>query len=115
MLNIDIGSEIIVPAIAVLFCALQLFLCLKVKKMILRLIPTVVTALSTVVLFVLATMITEGWDAIGYLILAICAGAFFCACVLAWLIYLVIWLLRRSAQKETVENEAVKGEDGSAE
>ena len=77
---------------------LQVFLCLKVKKLWIRLIPTAILFVSTVV-FTVLLFLSEGWDALGYLLLALFAALFLGASVLGWLTYAIVKAVRTRRNK----------------
>ncbi len=87
-------TDIIYVVIAVLLFALQLFLCLKVKNVFVRLLPTLATVITAIVFYILM-FVTEGWDVLGYLLLFLFSAMAIAVCALAWLAFLIIWLIRR--------------------
>ncbi len=62
----------------------QLWLCAKVKSRLLRLLPLLVLSLLTVG-FLLAAIFINGWDKLGYFLLAIFAGCLTLTVLLTWL------------------------------
>lgn len=87
-------TEVIIYASILIMIPLQLLLCFKVKKLWVRLIPTV-TLITAIILFMCMSTIAGGWDNIGYVILAIFAGILLAACALAWLIWFVWYLISK--------------------
>ena len=85
---IDVRTDVFVVIISVLFLAVQLFLCIKIKNLYIRLIPTVLPSVLTV-LFMVLTFATEGWDALGFLVLALICACPAAASVLAWIIWVI--------------------------
>ena len=83
---------------AVALFAIQLLLCLKVKKLIWRLLPTVLAFTVTVTFFVM-TFLSKGWDVIGYLLLAVCSLALLVACGIAWGVW-AMWLLFKKVKEQ---------------
>ena len=72
----------------------QLTFCFLFKRVWLRLIPTLVAVLSTLVFFVFA-LFAEGWDVIGYL-----AWSFVCAlmlgvCMMAWIVFAIVRIIQK--------------------
>ena len=67
----EIKTELFLLILAVVTLALQLFLCFKVRSLALRLLPATLFAVATVVFFVLV-FVTDGWDSLGFLLLALC-------------------------------------------
>ena len=73
----------IVYIIAAVVLVVQLLCCFNVKKVWLRLLPTLLFVCPTIVCFVMA-FVSDGWDSIGFLILAILVGIPSIGCGLAW-------------------------------
>ena len=73
----------IVYIVAIVAFAVQLFCCAKVKKKWVQLLPTLLFVCPTIVCFVL-TLVSDGWDSIGFLVLTILAGIPAIGCGLAW-------------------------------
>ena len=74
---------------------LQLWLCFGRKRLLLRLLPVILSAAAAAVLFALTASV-QGWDALGYLIFGLLAVAFLVVCGTAWLIRLLVHLIRRA-------------------
>ncbi len=85
----EIKTEYFVLILSVLTLSLQLLLCFKAKKLFSRLLPMILFAILTVVFFVLI-FLSEGWDSIGFLLLAICAAALLLVCGIGWGIWGII-------------------------
>lgn len=85
----EIKTEIFVGILSVFALALQLLLCFKVKKRLLRLIPVILFAAATAVFFLL-TFLSEGWDSIGFLLLAVFAAALLLTSGIGWGIWALI-------------------------
>ena len=94
----DFTDDIILIALLVLFVGAQLFLCLKVKNIFIRLIPTILIFTATAVLFAMI-YISEGWDSLGYLLLTIYSAILFLGCASAWLIFALIKIIKRLTRK----------------
>ena len=97
--EIDLTTLILILSVLILFPC-QLLLCFKVKSVVLQLLPCVVLFLATAILFVFAIAIADGWDALGYLFLAIFTGIMLLACGLAWLIWAVAKLVAHIRKKQ---------------
>lgn len=99
MLEISqLTDEILIIALFLLFAGAQLFLCLKVKNIPIRLMPTILTFAATAVLFAMV-YISDGWDSVGYLLLTICSAILLVGCVIAWVAFALIKLIRRFTAK----------------
>jgi len=93
--NMDPTSLLIIAGCIVVF-VVQLLLCLLSRRVFVRLIPTILAVLCAAFCFTMV-FLSSGWDVIGYLLLATIACFPAAACLLAWIIYFVIWLVRRAA------------------
>ena len=85
----ELSGDAWLVIVGVLVLLLQILLCLKVKKLWIRLIPAVVFFALTVV-FTVLLFVSEGWDAIGYLLLAIFFAVFLAASVVGWVIAAIV-------------------------
>lgn len=89
----DPTTLLIVAACIVAF-VIQLLLCLRSRRVWVRLIPTVLSVLVAAVFFGMIYLF-EGWDAIGYLLLAIIACFPAATCIFAWLIFGIVCIFRK--------------------
>ncbi len=94
--DIDVTTVIAVSAVLVVL-PIQLLLCFKVKKLLLRLLPTMLLAVTTVVFF--AMMATaKDWDAIGYAILGVFSGVLLIFSGIGWGVWAVALFIRKKKQ-----------------
>ena len=91
-------TSLIAIAACIVFFTVQLLLCLLSRRVFVRLIPTLLSVLFAGGCFAMIFLST-GWDAIGYLLLAIIGSFPAAACLLAWVIYFVVWLINRAANR----------------
>ena len=91
----EIRTDIFILILSVLTVIVQLFLCAKIKKLIIRLIPTIVLATVTVV-FTILIFVFDGWDSVGFLLLAVWTAFLLGACGAAWALW---WLLTKLKKK----------------
>ena len=91
----EIKTEIFILILSVLVLALQLLLCFKATRLFVRLLPAILFAILTAVFFVLI-FLSEGWDSVGFLLLAICAAALLLCCGIGW----GIWAIVRKAKRK---------------
>ena len=91
-------TNLIVIAACIAIFAVQLLLCLLARRVFVRLIPTILAVLFAGGCFAMIFLST-GWDAIGYLLLATIACFPVAACLLAWGVYFVVWLIRKIADR----------------
>ena len=81
--------EVILKLVIVLILLIQLFLCFKLDNTFIKLIPTLIFLIAAVT-FLILTFVNESWDALGYLLLCIAAGALLITSLVGWIIYLII-------------------------
>ncbi len=80
---------------AIIAILLQLLLCFKVKNLFLKLIPVLLLAISTIVFVVLGANV-NGWEALGYLLLALLSFALLVVCG----IVLGVWAIVKKTRKK---------------
>ncbi len=73
----------LILAIAAALLPIQLLLCFKARRLIVRLLPVLLLLLATVILAVML-FTADGWDAFGYLILIYISGGMLAVCGLGW-------------------------------
>ena len=83
--------EIDFTTIVVLVCAiatliLQLLLCFKAKKIIIKLLPIALLIVSTFVFYICSVSI-NGWDGLGYLFFALLSFGLIFVCGIGWAIW----------------------------
>ena len=86
--NLDFDLMLRIASIIVLL-PIQLWLCFKVKKRLVRLLPVVFFFVLGIA-FVCLASISTGWDSLGYIIFAIYAAYMLFVCGVGWLIW---WLV----------------------
>ena len=91
--EIDLTSLALTASI-VIFLPVQLLLCFKVKRRLVRLLPVLVLSVLTAVFFFLAFS-NKGWEALGYVFLAFYVGLMALACGAGWGVWAIIGLIRR--------------------
>ena len=92
--DVELTSLTINLAIAV-FLPIQLLLCFKVKKRIIRLLPVIVLALLTIN-FSVNAIVAQEWDGLGNLFFAIYTGIALFMCGIGWGIWWIVkWCKRR--------------------
>lgn len=91
----EMGDEILFVLALVVVFFVQITLCIKANNIFVRLLPAILSLISTTVLFIFVYTVT-GWDAVGYLLLAILSGSFFVDCIAALIVGGIVRLLGRS-------------------
>ena len=91
--NIDPSTIFFILSAAVLL-PVQILLCFKVKNIFVRLLPVIIFSLPTIVFLVIGLSVT-GWDALGYILLAILAGYMALACICGWIIWAIAKLIKK--------------------
>ncbi len=94
--DIDLTTVIIFVSILVLI-PLQLFMCFKMKKLWVKLLPMLIF-LTLIIAFVCMIPMAKGWDGIGYWILAMLSGIMLAACAVGWIIWFVIKFFKNKKQ-----------------
>ena len=92
-----IKTELFLLIVAVLLFLLQLLLCFKVKSLTLRFLPTLILG-AMIAVFVILTFLTDGWDSLGFLVLAIWTALLLIPCGIGWLVWAII-KKRKSSNK----------------
>ena len=90
----DMSTEVFAAITAVIVLSVQLVLCFKVRKLCVRLIPVCLSAIAAAVCLAL-TFLSEGWDALGYLLLTMFSAGLLLVCGIGWLVWAIIKKLRR--------------------
>lgn len=97
---LEVRTEVIVFTLAAVLFVVQLALCFHLKSKLPRLIPALVLLLLTVA-FLILVFASEGWDSLGYLLLAVVTASFMGVCGLAWAIFgITIWIRRGRGRRE---------------
>ena len=84
----------IIIAGAIVIFSLQLLLCYKIKNPFLKLLPAFVITAFDVYYFIMMKIATS-WDALGYALLWILSVIAFMAIALAWIVWVIIRIIRR--------------------
>lgn len=87
-------ESLIIFVIAFVALSLQMLLCLKVRNIFLKLIPTVVTTGISIYFFIMLKTVT-GWSALGYALLWIISLIVILSLIIAWIVYLLIKIIKR--------------------
>ena len=95
--DIEITTLIAVSSILIVL-PIQLLLCFKVKKLLLRLLPSLVLTATTVFLFIMMRTATD-WNAIGYAILGVFSGVLLIFSGLAWGIWAIVIAIKKRKKK----------------
>lgn len=83
-----------VRIICLVLLIIQLVLCFKAKKLVVKFIPAVILVIAGVV-FILLMFSSSDWTALGYAICAIISGIFLISCAVGWAIWLVSCLIKK--------------------
>lgn len=75
--------------ICVVIFIIQLLLCFKVKKLVIKLIPVVLLLIAFIV-FMILLLTASGWDALGYIVFVMLSVIFLIPCAIGWVIW-AIW------------------------
>lgn len=97
MRDLGVVLFMVLPSVLIVM-PIQILLCMKAKKLIFKLLPTILLALATIGFAVMAFSVND-WSAFLWLILAAFAGAYLLADGLAWL----IWAISKGIKKQKTE------------
>ena len=92
--DIELTTAVLIFSIIVLL-PVQLLLCFKVKRKIIRSLPIILLTIPTLIFMIMAAA-TQGWDSLGYLFLAIFTGFMMLICGVAW----SIWAITKHKQRK---------------
>ncbi len=106
MFDIGIGeisiTELFVIASVIVVFALQLFLCMKVKKLWFKLIPIIIF-ISFALILAYKSAYATGWDGLGYFILLLLDGILLLTCVVGWIIWFVVKYVKKKKAKSITD------------
>ncbi len=91
--NIELTTLVLIFSVVVLF-PIQLLLCFKVKRIVIRLLPVIVLFIPTVI-FAVRSVIVTGWDALGYIFLTIFTGFMLLVCGIGWGIWVIVKFVKK--------------------
>ena len=94
--GLDLGTVFLILIPLVLLA--QILLCFMVKPLIIRLLPAAILALITALLLI-ATLISNGWDSVGYLILTVWSAIQLAACGIGWAVWGISRLIKHIKSK----------------
>ena len=95
--NIEFTTFIAICSVLIVL-PMQLLLCFKVKNTFIRLLPSILLTLTTIVLFCLMCS-AEEWDAIGYALLGVFSGVMLTVAGIAWGIWAIVRIIRKRKAK----------------
>lgn len=78
----------------------QLLLCFKVRSVIIRLLPLIALFILTA-LFTYGTITVNGWDGLGYLLLAFLTAILFGVCCVCWAVFGIVRYVKKRRSRET--------------
>ena len=91
LFKMDTTSFVVIAAIFAF--AGQLLLCFKVSSLLVRLLPVIFSLLCAVGFGVMLIM-SDGWDAVGYLVLVMFSGGITLVCGIGWGIWAIVKVVR---------------------
>ena len=99
MFDAWIGGIELIRAVLVLsgvvFLLIQLLLCFKVKNKVIRLLPVILLSIVTMFFVVMAGTASD-WENLGYIFPAIFIGFMWFMCGMAWGIWAIIKLIKKT-------------------
>ena len=100
MLDDNVITTIVVICSILFALTIQLLLCLKVKNILIRLLPSLLFTASTIYLFIMMKVTTD-WGAIGYALLFLFSVVLLASVVVGWGVWGIIRLIRRVKRGES--------------
>lgn len=96
----DINIDLVIRILSIIvLLPTQLWLCFKVKKRLVRLLPVIILVLLVVSFLGIASSRT-GWDSLGYVIFAIYTVYMLFVCVSGWLIWWIVYYLKHKKNRK---------------
>lgn len=89
----EIKTDVFVLLLAIIFVLFQMFLCLNVKRTIIRLMP-VYLSLGLFIIFTILSLIFDGWDSFGFFFLAICSSMLLVGSGIGWGVWVMVKKIR---------------------
>ena len=91
--TVELTTLILIISVVVLM-PLQVLICFKVKSLNVRLLPVICLSIVSVAL-VLAGLMAQGWDGLGYAILAAFTGFMLFMCGIGWGIWGIVRYIKK--------------------
>lgn len=91
--EVDITTLIALAAVFVVL-PLQFLLCFKVKNLLVRLLPSIILVVATVMFFALM-FTSQDWDAVGYAIFAVFSGSLLIITGIVWGIWVIVSVVQK--------------------
>ena len=95
----ELTTFVLVFSIVILL-PVQLLLCFRVKRTVLRLLPSILLSVATL-FFIVRAIAATGWDGLGYIFLAVFTGFMLLMCGFGWGIW---WLIHRKKHRKPQSN-----------
>ena len=91
--DIELTTLVVIFAVLVLL-PVQLWICMKVKNIMVKLLPAVLLFVLTTIFYCMG-IASSGWDGLGYVVIAIFTGIMLLACGFGWGIWAVFSMVKR--------------------
>ena len=91
--EVDSTTLFIIAAVLFVF-PVQLLLCFKAKKILVKLLPPIFLTVAAIIFFAMA-FVAQDWDAIGYFIFSALSGALLIVCGIAWGVWAIVMGIRK--------------------
>ena len=91
--EVDSTTLFVIAAVLFVF-PVQLLLCFKAKKLLVKLLPPIFLTVAAIIFFAMA-FVAQDWDAIGYFIFSALSGALLIVCGIAWGIWAIVVGIRK--------------------
>ena len=92
--DIDINIAVFIILLSAVTLLLQLLLCFKAKRKLIKLLPIAVLAVFAIAFYAYAVYV-NGWDGLGYLFFALLSAGLIFVCGIAWGIRAIVRKMNR--------------------
>ena len=103
MILCSIDADLLIKSVGVLALSValpgQVYICLKVKSLIKRLLPVIICSVITII-YGIVSFVVPGLDSIGYFVIALCAGILLVMCCVGWVIWDIIRLVKKRVKNK---------------
>lgn len=94
-----IRTDIFLLILSVILMVLQIILCAKLRSKLIKLLPIIVLSSVTLV-FTVLIFVFDGWDSIGFLLLAIWSAFLLAMCGVAWAVWYLFKKIKSRKKNE---------------
>ena len=90
----DTGIAVLITVSAILILIVQLILCFRSKKTLVKLLPAAVFVVAAITFYIIA-ICTKDWSAFVYIIIAVLSGVLLAVSAIAWGIWAIVRYVKK--------------------